>query len=172
MGVTLFLDTNNNNVLDPGEVSTTSDATGNYRFTNLVAGRYIVREAGQAGVLQTTPNPAPITLSNGQQVSGVEFGDFLLVTISGLKFDDLNGNGVRDPGDPGLAGVTLFLDSNNNNVLDPGEASTTSDAAGNYRFANLGPGTYAIREVQSPSARQTTANPAAIPATAARTSAA
>ena len=33
----------------------------------------------------------------------------LLSTISGQKFNDLNGNGARDPGEPGLDGWTVQL---------------------------------------------------------------
>ena len=39
-------------------------------------------------------------------------------TISGTKYDDLNGNGFRDPGEPGLAGWTIFVDENENGVFD------------------------------------------------------
>ena len=35
-----------------------------------------------------------------------------------------------------------------------------TDATGNYTFANLGPGTYRVREVQPAGSTQTTANPA------------
>ena len=161
-GVTLFLDTNGNGALDPGEVSTTSDVNGDYSFANLDPGTYRVREAPQAGLRQTTPNPADIPLSSGQNVSGVDFGDFFLISIAGLKFNDLSGNGVRDAGDPGLAGVTVFLDSNGNGALDPGEVSTTSDVNGNFIFANLGPGTYRVREVPPAGSTQTTSNPADI----------
>jgi secreted trypsin-like serine protease len=62
--------------------------------------------------------------------------------IEGSHFDDLNGNGLWDPGEPGLPGITTFLDLNSNGRLDPGEPSTVSDANGNFRFSNLSPGTY------------------------------
>src|SRR5207247_1900390 len=68
-------------------------------------------------------------------------------SISGTKFDDLNGNGVRDDGEPGLSGWTIFLDSNNNGVLDNGEPTQTTDASGNYMFDDLDPGAYIVREV-------------------------
>ncbi|MEN9211986.1 MAG: hypothetical protein Q6K35_04135, partial [Thermostichus sp. DG02_4_bins_136] len=43
--------------------------------------------------------------------------------IEGSHFDDLNGNGLRDPGEPGLPGILTFLDLNGNGRLDPGEPS-------------------------------------------------
>jgi uncharacterized surface anchored protein len=100
--------------------------------------------------------------SSGSNISGVLFGNFQLVSISGTKFNDLNGNGVRDPGDPGLAGVTVFLDTNGNGTLDPGERFTTTDANGNYTFTNLGLGTYRVREVGQLGWVQMTNNPADI----------
>jgi Ice-binding-like/SdrD B-like domain/Domain of unknown function (DUF4214) len=164
-GVTVFLDTDNNGALGPGEISTTTDVNGNYTFPNLLPGTYRVRQVTPAGMVQTTPNPAAITLSGGQDVSGVNFGDFRLISISGVKFQDTNGNGVRNIGEPGLQGWTVFLDANNNGVLDSGETRTTTDANGNYTFANLGPGTYRVREVGQSGWVQMTNNPAAVIAT-------
>jgi hypothetical protein len=117
------------------------------------------------GFVQTTPNPAAIIVTaSGQVFSGVDFGNFKLISISGTKFQDTDDNGIRDPGEPGLAGVTIFLDTNNNGVLDPGEVSTTTDANGNYHFDNLGPGVYYVREVEPTGWTQTTPNPAPITA--------
>ena len=70
--------------------------------------------------------------------------------IEGSHFDDLNGNGLRDPGEPGLAGITTFLDLNGNGRLDAGEPSTVSDANGNFRFFNLPPGTYRVTAILPP----------------------
>lgn len=62
-GVTVFLDANRNRVLDDGEVTTTTDEEGNYRFDDLDPGDYYVGhlfevedEAGETQLLaQTTP---------------------------------------------------------------------------------------------------------------------
>lgn len=70
-----------------------------------------------------------------------------LGSISGAKFNDLNGNGSRNE-EPGLAQWTIYLDSNDNGVLDSGEPSTTTDTSGNYSFTDLASGTYNVREVQ------------------------
>jgi hypothetical protein len=70
--------------------------------------------------------------------------------IEGSHFDDLNGNGLRDPGEPGLPGITTFLDLNGNGRLDPEEPSTVSDASGNFRFSNLPPGTYRVTALLPP----------------------
>lgn len=158
-GYTVYIDVNSNDVLDPGESQTTTDASGNYSFSNLVPGTYRIRQLQGAGFTQTTPNPGPIDLDEGDTVTDVDFGDFLSASIAGAKFRDMNGNGVRDAGDAGIAGFTVFLDANTNGVFDVGEVSTVSDANGNYTFTGLGPGTYTVREVQQLGYVRMTANP-------------
>jgi hypothetical protein len=77
--------------------------------------------------------------------------------IHGLKWEDVDGDGVRDPGEPGLAGVTIYLDANNNGKLDLGEQNTVTmaddpltrgiDETGMYRFTGVVAGTHIVREV-------------------------
>jgi uncharacterized delta-60 repeat protein len=66
--------------------------------------------------------------------------------IAGTVYGDWNDNGVVDAGET-AAGVQVYLDSNHNNALDSGEPVTTSDSAGQYKFADLALGTYDVREV-------------------------
>jgi subtilisin-like proprotein convertase family protein len=47
-------------------------------------------------------------------------------SVSGTVFEDLNGNGVRDAGEPPLSGWTVFQDVNNNGQLDTGNATFNS----------------------------------------------
>ena len=160
-GVTVFLDTNNNGVLDTGEISTTTDSKGNYRFTNLDAGTYHVAEVLPTGFMQTTAKPAAIVASSGDNVRDVIFGEFQMMSISGTALHDSSGNGVCNTSGAGMPGVTIFLDTVNHGVLCEVQ-STTTDANGNFSFTNLGPGTYDVREVQQIGFMQVTANPAAI----------
>ncbi|MHC4500081.1 MAG: hypothetical protein ACYS21_13310, partial [Planctomycetota bacterium] len=57
---------------------------------------------------------------------------------SGVKFEDLNANGVQDPGEEGIAGWTIYVyeDENANGLLDAGESLvtsiTTSDGTTDY----------------------------------------
>src|SRR5262249_23094157 len=55
-------------------------------------------------------------------------------SITGSVFNDLNGDGVRQGGEPGLNNWTLYLDLNKNNSYDPGEPTAVSNAQGNYTF--------------------------------------
>lgn len=98
--------------------------------------------------------------------TGVGNGDFTLGDaytiqrtgeIYGRKWDDVDGDGYWDPAEPGLAGVTMFLDLNNNYAWDVGEPTAITEAddlgtpgvdeTGQYRFENLGPGTYSVAEI-------------------------
>jgi hypothetical protein len=161
-GWQIFLDANGNNSLDAGETAVNTDNSGNYSFSNLNPGTYNVREVQQTGWAQTTTNPAPVNLGSGESRSGINFGNFQNISISGSKFNDLNNNGVLEAQEPLLPNWQIFLDANSNDSLDGGEVNTSTDSLGGYSFANLGPGTYQVREVNQPGWTQTTANPADI----------
>ena len=68
----------------------------------------------------------------------------LLSTISGVVWDDLDGDGVRQAAEPELPDRTVYLDANDNDRLDDGEVTTTTDAAGGYSLADLPAGDYTV----------------------------
>lgn len=70
-----------------------------------------------------------------------------LATISGHKWDDLDGDGVRDPSEEPLQGVVIYLDLDDDGVLENGEPSTTTAADGSYSFTGLVPGVWVVHEV-------------------------
>ena len=72
-GRTVWIDLNNNGVLDAGEPTQTTGANGAFTFANLAAGTYDIRQVLPTGWTQTSPtgNAAlVITLIDGQQKSG------------------------------------------------------------------------------------------------------
>jgi len=159
----IYLDLNRNNRLDGGEPSTLTNLQGNYAFVNIPADTYLVREVQQPGFIQTTPDPGPINVTSNANINNVNFGNvFFVGSISGLKYNDLNANSIRDATDPPLANWQIYLDLNGNNRLDPGEPNTITNPEGNYTFGNVSPGRYLVREVQQPGWVQTTPNPGAI----------
>jgi protocatechuate 3,4-dioxygenase beta subunit/methionine-rich copper-binding protein CopC len=170
---TVYNDLDGNGQLDPGDpglsgwtvnlldsggsliATTTSDASGNYAFDNLGPGVYTIAEVNQAGWYQTQPAKPPGTYTeqaiSGANATTLNFGNFQLVSVSGEVYNDLNGNGTKDPGDPGLSGWTVDLLNASDSVV----ATTTSDANGNYAFDGLFPGTYSVEELLQPNWTQT-----------------
>ena len=67
-------------------------------------------------------------------------------SIRGLVFDDVNGNGTRNAGEPALAGRQVYIDADRDGTMDAGETRTLTDAVGNYRFSGLPAGSYRVRE--------------------------
>ena len=148
-----LLDTNNSVI---GQENTAADGTYQF-FVN--PGTYHIVEALPAGVIQTTPNPPSETVAFGSaNITNLNFGNFTVTAISGEVYQDTNGNGALDSGEPGIQGWTVNLEDTNGNVLK----SITTGANGLYSFTSLQPGTYRIREVAPAGWTQTTTNPADI----------
>lgn len=80
-------------------------------------------------------------------------------TIQGTKFDDLNGNGMFDMGEPGLEGWTIILcDTQADCTADP-FMMTMTDLDGLYEFSltanDIGDGDFRLFEVLQPGWMQT-----------------
>ncbi len=101
----------------------------------------------QAGYVQSS-SPASFseTAESGHSVGSLNFGNFQPVNLGGNVFEDVNGDGTRNSGEPGLSGWTINLINSANTVV----ATATTDASGNYSFNNVGPGAYTVEEVVQP----------------------
>jgi len=155
---TIFIDTNGDGLLDGGETSTTTGPNGEYAFTGLLPGTYTIAEQGQDRWVQTAPAGGvyEVTLDAGEIVSGKNFGNTPGPgSISGVKFFDVDQDGVKDNGEQLLPGWTIYLDENNNGELDAGERTTVTEPDGTYEFLNLSPGTYYVGEVNQANWEQT-----------------
>jgi len=139
-------------------VATGSD--GSYGFAGLTPGTYQLQFAAPAGAVfsardgggddtaDSDVDPAtgrtdPITVTSGQVVGNLAAGAYLPATIAGsgnLAFLDGNGNGIRDAGESGLAGVTVRLLDASGAVV----STTTTGPGGAYSFTGLVPGGYQI----------------------------
>ena len=89
---------------------------------NVLAGPVTLGAPGSAA------NPDDQHTANLRQ----DFGLFPVVTIRSTVWNDLNGNGIQDPGEPGIAGVTVDLYNAAGQLL----ATAVTNAAGQYVFSN------------------------------------
>ena len=150
----------NNGNLIAGPVAT--DANGNYSFEDLAPGDYYLyfdisptgsnyvrtlvdngsdNEDSDAGTFNGDNTTATFTLSAGESNMDMDAGFYIETSISGFVWEDTNGNGVQDSGEPEIPGATVrLLDSGSNEL-----ANTTTDGSGNYIFDNLAPGDYIIK---------------------------
>ncbi len=140
---------------------TTTAADGSYAFSQLRAGVYRVHEVqpapwidgpesvgrvdgqrvGQSSVNDTFD---AIILRWGSQGVDYDFGEWLPGSIAGRVHADLNADCVLDAEETTLAQVTIQLLDGRGELV----ATTLTDRAGEYRFEDLVPGEYRVREVQ------------------------
>jgi uncharacterized repeat protein (TIGR01451 family) len=149
-GVKVYADLNYNGKFDAGEPTAITNPGGQYALTLLTTGgahspptAYDIREVVPTGWAETFPGGGVYheLLTPGQVISGIDFGDYQTPrmpqpgTAQGTKFDDLNGNGLREPSEPGLGGFTIYVDLHCDGTLDPGDPNTVTAADGTYTLA-------------------------------------
>lgn len=174
---------------NPVLLETWTDSEGNYTFTDLLVPlsgtEYTISvdtstlPAGLAanptydddGVLD---NQSAVDLSSGSEFVAADFGynwaaatDVNNNTGTGAIGDrvwvDADGDGLQDPGEPGLAGVTvtLYTDPDGNGIYGNALYTTTTDANGNFIFDDLPAGSYVVvvNEGVAPAGYTPTADP-------------
>jgi len=131
---------------DGTETVLTTDINGNYKITNVMPGTYVVSENVQIGWEQTfpvAPGTYEITITDaGEQVTDINFGNTNTGSIAGMKFNDINGDGVKDADEPGLEGWTIVLTSEDGTIVD----TMKTDADGNFMFDDVLSGMYVVSE--------------------------
>ncbi len=128
-----------------------TDSSGYYQFLSLPADTYRVKEIQQLAWWRSVPESSyAVILASGETADSLNFGNYQIApgSIGGMKFNDTNGNGVRDSGETGLQGWKIDLS---------GDVSATAftDVNGQYTFPGLYPGSYAVSEVWRDGWRQT-----------------
>ena len=129
-----------------------TDANGEYLFTNLPPGAYLVvfgnlpagyqptlrnigDDAGDSDADANGRTAATPFLPSGSEDRTLDMGIWRApASLGDFVWEDTNANGVQDQGEPGLSGVTVTLTG------PTGTATTTTDASGHYTFTNLLPG--------------------------------
>ena len=130
-----------------------SDGFTPYLYYAGMKGTYLVSEDILAGWSQTVAIVDGVPMGAQQTVSvyvaytnaekhEVIFGNFECFTVDGYKYNDLNGDGNWDEGEPVLAGWTIQLWRNGQLF-----ATTTTDANGHYSFGVCLGGQYEVKEV-------------------------
>lgn len=160
LGDLVFEDLNGNGSFDSGEpaiadatgitidltgddADTVSTTDGSYSFDNLLPGTYTVAvdlPSVPAGYTATTPTALSDTYESGDVVTDLDFGFVRPASLGDFVFDDLDGDGSFDSGEPGLPGVTLELSGPG---VAPGTTVTTT-GTGAYSFGSLTPGLYTV----------------------------
>lgn len=152
-GRTVFLNNDSSGQPDAQNPSTTTDSSGNFTFDNVSPGAYTVMEVLPSNITLTTPTQT-VTVTASHTSSGVVFGE--RPSISGRVYSDVNLSGTFNSGDPGIGGVTVYLDQNGTGS-PTGNPTQVTAADGTFAFEGLAPGSYSVREVTPRSARATSA---------------
>ena len=152
-GWRVYIDTNRNGAYDTGEKSSLTNVDGDYSITGLLGGTYPVAVQLKPGWIPTTPAERNVAVQTNK-TTRQDYFVFAGGDLTGTVWSDFGNDGTRDTdpetggfSDPGLAGWTVYLDRNGNSILDTTEPRTTTDSSGVYRFANLNPDAYEVREI-------------------------
>ena len=160
-GRTVWLDTDNDGSVDTGEptfqTNLTNGTGGEFRFDNLAPGRYYVRTVIPTNWVQTNPPPGePVVVDlQAGSLNFLYIGTHNLAQaarISGTVFQDVDQDGVRDTGEPGIAGRTVYIDADDDGTLDADELSATTDGSGVYQLNPYATATttFRVRQVLPP----------------------
>jgi len=157
--IRVYADQNNNGLFDTGELFTNSRADGSYRLP-LPAGTHVVRADVPQSYRAVAPvsNSYVVTVADNLVNTGLHFG-FQVPSSNhnGIVWNDTNGNGLRDAGEPVERDVWVYIDTDEDGRLDIGEPSVRTKSDGTYTFSTLPvsatgttPGPFTVRIVMKP----------------------
>ncbi|TFG57275.1 MAG: DUF1080 domain-containing protein [Methanomassiliicoccus sp.] len=121
---------------------------GYYEFTITSPGEYAISEVLKDGWTRISPaNDYTFTVESGDDdIAENNFFNFEWLTVSGTKFFDADGDGHKDPSEPGLQYWTISMFREGIEYRTPVETG----GSGHYEFLIKDPGTYTISETTKP----------------------
>ncbi len=135
---------------DDASLQTVTAADGTYSFVGLPAGNFSVTVDGTTvapglnasfDLDPTADGATVVTLADGEDRADVDFGYRGSGSVGDTVWLDLNGDGVIDPGEPGIPGVDVTVTwAGGDGVLGTGDDydfTTTTDGDGGYLVSNL-----------------------------------
>jgi RHS repeat-associated protein len=157
--------------------SVTTNEIGTYSFVNLNPGEYTLELVHPLYLPIASPDPVfylspqnqgtddttdsdfdpetsrtSITLNSGENLESVDAGLYQHANLYGKVFDDVNGNGQQDEGEPGLSNWTVYLNPKDLAVI---EQTTQTATDGSYVFWSVDPGEYRVFQAAQDNWQQT-----------------
>jgi RHS repeat-associated protein len=137
--------------------STTTDSAGHYSFAGLSSGAYSLLVEKPSGYHFTTKDfGTNDTVDSDVDSAGLktftystgssqvfDAGEWQYGTVSGIVWNDSDGDGIRGGSESRLSGLSVWLYSGSSTSTLVTSTSTSSD--GSYSFANLAPGVYTVK---------------------------
>jgi fimbrial isopeptide formation D2 family protein/uncharacterized repeat protein (TIGR01451 family) len=182
LGDTVWLDTNGDGIVDPGEdgitavtvdllwlgpdgvpgggndvsLQTTTDANGNYSFGALPAGSFTITVdatslppslAPSYDLDSTRDGSTEVVLAGGDNRTDVDFGYRNVPppaggAISGVVWNDQDRDGVRDPDEAGIGGVTVTV--SRDTPSGPAIIEVVTNPDGSWSLVNISPADYTV----------------------------
>jgi endoglucanase len=82
---------------------------------------------------------------SGFEIDNVQFSPSVGSRISGVVWEDMDGNGLQEPQEPPLSGQVVLVEANNSGAGEP--LTATTDENGLFEVVGLSPGVYTCRFV-------------------------
>jgi protocatechuate 3,4-dioxygenase beta subunit len=136
--------------------TTTTDASGNYLFSNVNVGNYKVQVVAPTGYYYTKQNQGTndavdsdvdstgrttlTSLTAGESDKSWDAGLYRKASIGDKVWEDKDHDDIQDSTEPGIGNVKVSLQNASGTTI----ATTYTDASGNYKFTNLDPGSYRV----------------------------
>jgi hypothetical protein len=148
------------------QATTTTDSNGNYQFTGLAAGSYVIvvtpptllhkvwtETVESTGGISSLNNQIPVTVAAGAISGSHDFGYTQVDTsdIGDYLYYDFDGDGIFDATESGMPNITVYLyeDVDRDGTIDAGidtiVSTQVTDSTGHYLFQNFPSGSYIVK---------------------------